>query len=67
MWLKCIGVVSGCCKELYRFHHITYPYFLFILKVFFHFWFMLFLCNIAKVAQKHSRLFKNQDHADMAI
>ena len=27
VWLDCIGVVSGsCCKELYRFPHITYPY-----------------------------------------
>ena len=25
--LECIGVVSGCCcKEVYRFPHITYPY-----------------------------------------
>ena len=27
VWLECIGVVSGCCKEVYRFpHNITYPY-----------------------------------------
>ena len=26
VWLECIGVVSGCCKEVYRFPHITYPY-----------------------------------------
>ena len=27
VWLQCIGVVSGCCKEVYRFpHNITYPY-----------------------------------------
>ena len=27
MWSECIGVVSGCCcKEVYRFPHITYPY-----------------------------------------
>ena len=26
-WLECIGVVSGCCcKEIYRFPYITYPY-----------------------------------------
>ena len=26
MWLECIGVVSACCcKEVYRFPHITYP------------------------------------------
>ena len=23
--LECIGVVSGCCKEIRRFPHITYP------------------------------------------
>ena len=28
VWLECIGVVSGCCKEVYRFPHITYPYIL---------------------------------------
>ena len=22
VWLECIGVVSGCCKEVYRFPHI---------------------------------------------
>ena len=27
VWLECIGVVSGCCKEVYRFpHNNTYPY-----------------------------------------
>ena len=26
VWLECIVVVSGCCKEVYRFPHITYPY-----------------------------------------
>ena len=27
VWLECIGVVSGwCCKEVYRFPYITYPY-----------------------------------------
>ena len=27
MWLECIGVVSGCCcKEVYRFTHMTYSY-----------------------------------------
>ena len=26
VWLECIGVLSGCCcKEVYRFPHITYP------------------------------------------
>ena len=28
VWLECMDVVSGCCiKEVYRFPHITYPYF----------------------------------------
>ena len=26
VWLECIGVVSGCCKKVYRFPHIIYPY-----------------------------------------
>ena len=27
VWLESIGVVSGCCcKEVYRFPHITYTY-----------------------------------------
>ena len=27
VWLECIGVVSGCCcKEVYRFPHVTFPY-----------------------------------------
>ena len=27
VWLECIGVVSGCCcKKVYRFPQITYPY-----------------------------------------
>ena len=27
VWLECIGLASGCCcKEMYRFPHITYPY-----------------------------------------
>ena len=31
--MESMGVASGCgCKEVYRFPHITYPYFLFILK-----------------------------------
>ena len=33
VWLQCIGVVSGCCcKEVYRFPHITYPYSTFFLQ-----------------------------------
>ena len=23
VWLECVGVVNGCCKEVYRFPHIT--------------------------------------------
>ena len=23
-WLECIGVVSGCCKEVYRYPHNNY-------------------------------------------
>ena len=31
-----MGVASGCgCKEVYRFPHITYPYFLFIFLMFY--------------------------------
>ena len=73
VWLECIGVVSGwCCKEIYRLPHIiTYPYStvlapfcscipisLFILKMFFSFLFMLFLCNIANVAQRTFKIVK---------
>ena len=24
VWLECIGVVSGCCKEVYRYPHNNY-------------------------------------------
>ena len=27
VWLQYIGVGSGCCKKVYRFPHITYPYY----------------------------------------
>ena len=28
VWMESIGVASGCgCKEMYKFPHITYPYF----------------------------------------
>ena len=28
MWVESMGVASGCgCKEVYRFPHITYPYY----------------------------------------
>ena len=52
VWLQCIGVASGCCKEVYRYPHNNYnlpyctcissffgssiPTSLFILKMFFH-------------------------------
>ena len=63
MWLECIGVVSGCCK--YPQIIITFPYstcissffcssiptYLFIFKMFFRSC-LLFLCNIANVAQR---------------
>ena len=66
VWLECISVISGCCyKEVYRFPRITYPYstrissflqqhryFFVHFKNVFSFLFMLFLCNIANVAQK---------------
>ena len=27
VWVECIGVASGCCKEVYRFpQNMTYPY-----------------------------------------
>ena len=27
VWLECIGVVNGCCcKDVYRFPHITFSY-----------------------------------------
>ena len=67
VWLECIGVVSGCCcREVYRYpHNITYPYSTCIssffaaasllLCSFFKcclFSFMLFLCNIANIAQR---------------
>ena len=32
VWLMGVGGIYGCgCKEVYRFPHTTYPYFLFIL------------------------------------
>ena len=27
VWLECIGVVSGCCKEVYRYPHNNNYYF----------------------------------------
>ena len=26
VWLPCIGVVSGCCKEVYRYPHTNYSF-----------------------------------------
>ena len=66
VWLECIGVVSGCCcHEVYRYPIIiTFPYSTCIscffgssiptpLFIFLNvFLFMLFLCNIANVAQR---------------
>ena len=26
VWLECIGVVSGCCKEVYRFNEVTHAH-----------------------------------------
>ena len=69
VWLECIGVVTGCCKEEYRYPHNNYyfslihlyyivrfwqqhPYFFVHFKNVFSFLFMLFLCNIANVAQR---------------
>ena len=70
VWLECLGVVRGCCKEAHCIIDIliiiiTFPYStsissffgssistsLIILNVF-SFLFMLFLCNIANVAQR---------------
>ena len=75
-------MVNGCCcKEIYRFpHNTTYPYSTCISSFFasaslllcsflnvFSYLFMLFLCNIANVAQRTFRSFKNRDHANLAI
>ena len=36
-----VGVATGCgCKEVYRFPHTTYPYFLFLFKMF------LYTCSV---------------------
>ena len=26
VWLECIGMVSGCCKEVYRYPHNNYNF-----------------------------------------
>ena len=31
VWLECIGGVSGCCKEVYRYPHNNYYFSLFYL------------------------------------
>ena len=36
MWVESMSVASECgCKELYRFHHITYPWLLLLYLFFF--------------------------------
>ena len=84
VWLECIGVVSGCCcKEVYRFSHITYPYSacvssffyssihtLLIFKMCFSLLFILFLCNIANVAQRTFEVVqksRSREHGDIII
>ena len=47
--MKSMGVASGCgCKELYRFPHITYPYFSCTVPVLFlqHLYFLLIFKNV---------------------
>ena len=82
VWLEYIGVVNGCCcKEVHRFpHNIIYPYStcisfffaasiptsLFIFKSF-SFLFMLFLCNIANIAQTTFEIVQKSSHVNMAI
>ena len=84
VWLECIGVVSGCCKEAYRVpHNISYPYstcissflqphpyFFIHLKNVFSFFFMLFLWNIANVAQRTFEIVqksRSREHGDIII
>ena len=83
VWLECIGVISGCCcKEVYRYpHNITnpystcsflqqHPYFFFHVLNVFSFLFMLFLCNIANIAQKTFKIVQNSrswGHGDIII
>ena len=81
--LECMGVVSGwCCKEVYRFPHISYPYStgissfcssiptsLYIFNIF-SFLFMLFLYNIANVAQRTFEIvqkLRSRWHGDIII
>ena len=83
VWLECIGVVSGCCKEVYRFPHNNYyfsllylyypffwqqhPYFFVHLKKCFR---CLFLCNIANIAQRTFeivRKLRSCEHGDIII
>ena len=64
--LECICMVSGCCyMEVYGFLHITYSYstcissFLQLLHCsFLKCFFMLILCNLAKVAQRTFEIIK---------
>ena len=38
VWLECIGVVSGCCKEVYRYPHNNYNFSLLYLYYIALFW-----------------------------
>ena len=72
LWLECIGVVSGCCIDIViiiiKFPYSTciiisfvwqqHPYFFVHFKNVFSFLFMLFLCNIANVAQRKFKIFQ---------
>ena len=77
-----MGVVSGCCKEVYRFPHITYPYSTCIssflqqhpyfvhFKNVFSFLFMLFLCDIANIAQRTFKIIQKSRscrHGDIIV
>ena len=81
MWLECIVVVNGCCKEVYRYPHNNY-YFSLLHSFFWHqhsyffvhflnvlsFLFMLFLCNIANVAQRTFEIvqkLRSREHGDI--
>ena len=53
VWLECIAVVSGCCKEVYRFpYNITYPYATCISSLFATA--SLLLCSLTLGAHAHS-------------
>ena len=66
MWLECIGVDSEyCCKEVYRYRHNSY-YFSLLHCI--SSCFMLFLCNIANVAQGTFEIVqksRSREHGDI--